>query len=95
MQTANKSCRHLVESRTPFKAHNLFAEMANGFYVVYSYGHHWPLWAFDGQTWYENIERYSVTTSRQKSQTRPSILTFKLSCLGMRDLITRGVAVTA
>lgn len=47
-------------------------------YVVYSYGFHWPLFIYepgeeqsDDGAWYENAERYSVTTSKHHSQLHP------------------------
>lgn len=93
MKTSNKNCRQLVADRTPFKAHHLFAEIVNGFYVVYSYGHHWPLWACDPQGyWYENVDKYSPSTSRQKSHTRPFALDFfKCGTLQLKDIINGGV----
>lgn len=92
MRVSNKSCRSWVQRREPFKANHLFAERANGFYVVYSYGHHWPLWAFDGQVWYENVDKYSSSTSRHKSQSRPTPgPTFKCGLGQMRDVIAGGV----
>jgi hypothetical protein len=54
-------------------------------YVVYSYGRHFPLYIAEwesgvditdggssaGIMWYENINKYSVTTSKHKTQARP------------------------
>jgi hypothetical protein len=55
-----------------------------GIYVVYSYGEHWPLWAYDWRAnqWYENVDKWGEynrgngnTTSRHKSNTMPYDLT--------------------
>lgn len=63
-----------MQSRTPFKANNIFAELKpDGSYTVFSYGHHFPLYHYDApsQTWYKNKDRYSASTSRHASQTNP------------------------
>lgn len=41
-------------------------------YVVYSYGKHFPMYANIAGQWYGNRDKYSPTTSKQQSQTRPS-----------------------
>ena len=48
-----------------------------GIYAVYSYGGHWPLWVYDwnASQWYENVDKYSKTTGRHKSDTMPYDLT--------------------
>lgn len=54
-----------------------------GLYVVYSYGEHWPLFVYDWRVnqWYENTDKYSATvkysntTSRHASHSRPYDLT--------------------
>lgn len=73
MKIANRNAREYVRTLQPFTANNLYAENAGVFYVVYSYGEHWPLWVYDGENdcWYENDDKYSSTTSKHKSQTRP------------------------
>lgn len=73
MRTSNRDCRRAVEHTETFTAHNVFAENRGKFYVVYSYGHHFPMWAYDreGNQWYGNMDKYSVSTSRQQSQSRP------------------------
>ena len=79
MRTANKNCRPLVNSRTPFTANNLFAERHGEDYFVFSYGHHWILFAYVDGIWYENKDKYSVSTSRHHSQAHPLCETTKLS----------------
>ena len=75
IKTSNKDCRMLVDALEPFKANNLFAENAGSrFYVVYSYGYHWPLWVYDREAreWIGTDSKYSVSTSRHQSLSRPS-----------------------
>lgn len=66
-------------------------------YVVYSYGDHWPLFvaewlAGSEPVWYENEDRYSVTTSKHKSQAHPHRDTIKLNQSDMRRLAMFGIA---
>lgn len=68
-------------------------------YIVYSYGYHWPLFicthdaALTGSTepiWFENEERASVSTSKQRSQAHPLTGTVMLSCAAMKALAETG-----
>lgn len=74
-RTSNGQCRKFVQSRKPFKANNLFGVIEGNLYVVYSYGHHWPLFVCDmnNNQWYENTDKYSVSTSKHKSQSNPHV----------------------
>ena len=81
MKYANKDMRKAVEYMTEFQNNNgtVYAiryEKA-GIYAVFSYGDHWPMWVYDwnASQWYENTSKYSVTTSRHVSHTRPYDLT--------------------
>jgi hypothetical protein len=62
------------ENLLPFKGANLEGKLLdNGDYVVLSYGYY-PIWWYcksEGK-WYGNSTKYSVTTSKQMSQSRPS-----------------------
>lgn len=40
-------------------------------YAVYSYGHHFPMYARINGQWYRNKDKYSVSTSRHQSQCNP------------------------
>lgn len=42
-------------------------------YVVYSYGLHFPMYACIGGSWYGNSDRYSSTTSKHQSCSRPRV----------------------
>ena len=72
-KTSNQKARNLVQDRKPFKGSHTFAEWQGTVYAVYSYGRHFPLFAFDSieKRWYENGDRYSPTTSRHKVQLHP------------------------
>ena len=73
----NTLVRLYVESKEEFKTHKgtIFAEYikhANkaASYVVYSYGHHFPMYIYTDK-WYGNSSKYSVTTSKHQSLARP------------------------
>ena len=83
---------------TPFKGSNLYGEtLPLGGFVVYSYGPHWPLYIYDGCTWYESASRITPSTSRHRSQARPytrgmgcadTLLTPIEGMLALRDRLT-------
>ncbi len=71
VRTANNRARQFVEALIPFKGNNTSGGyQSNGNYVVWSYDWY-PLFIYDGKQWYENINKYSVSTSKQTSQLRP------------------------
>ena len=69
-------------------------------YVVFSYGAHFPMfiaeWGED-QTpaeavWYENVDKYSPTTSKHKTQCHPWVQTTPMDTASMRRILTHGTA---
>lgn len=73
-RVANSSARAYVNEREPFRGNNTYGEtLADGSYVVYSYGPHWPLylWFAPVSRWFCNPAKYSRTTSRHANQLRP------------------------
>jgi hypothetical protein len=96
MNIANSKCRSAVQSCTPFKGSNLWGEWTKTVtnedwqYIVYSYGHHFPLYINSGRMWFENSDKYSRTTGRHLSQARPTDKTILLSTQGMIALATGG-----
>ena len=90
MRIANRDSSYFVVRREIFKANHIFSENHgdNRFYVVYSYGHHFPLWVYDREKsqWYENKDKYSVTTSKHKSQSRPQVFSKEFICLDTQTL---------
>lgn len=71
MRTSNGKARVTVQARLPFKGNNTFGEWVGGSYAVFSYGHHWPMFAYVDGTWYENSDRFSRTTSKHHGQLHP------------------------
>ncbi len=70
MRTANNSARDLVVSRIPFKGNNTDGKYVGDTYVVSSYNWY-PLFVYKDGQWFENGDKYSVSTSKQTSQLRP------------------------
>lgn len=87
MKTTNTKCRQYVQSKTVFQANNIFSENHNNVYVVYSYGYHWPMFANINGQWYENKDKYSVSTSKQHNQANPLVDTIKVSVSELKSLI--------
>jgi hypothetical protein len=98
---ANREASSYALAREPFDNHNetLFGEWRDEYsrYIVYSYGYHWPLYIYDTTTeqWYENESRYSRTTSRHRSQARPTGNTVKFPVETMKWIASHGVVGAA
>lgn len=85
---SNKDARWQVEHLVTFKGSNTFGQTEhNGVYKVYSYGLHFPMYAYKEGRWYFNKERYSMSTSRHQSQLKPYCSDFiGLKTEQMKDL---------
>ena len=85
-----KQAVELVKNREEFVAGNVFAlnYHATGYYVVYSYGAHWPLYIYDYNTqqWYGNSDKHSVTTSKHYTKLNPGNVAL-LNCEEMKRLV--------
>ena len=68
---ANNQCRELVQQQKPFEGSNLFAVKTGNNYIVYSHGHHFPIYACLGGVWFANRDKYSRSTTRHQAQARP------------------------
>ena len=65
------------------KASNMFFEGD----IIYSYGYHFPMYVKHKNTWYENSDKYSVSTSKQQTQSRPSYKTKLKTTKQLKDII--------
>lgn len=83
--TANKNANNYVNKCESFKGNNTFGEWANNVYKVYSYGYHFPLYAFKNGRWYKNKDKYSVSTSKHQTQLCP------FSLFSFIELDTEGI----
>lgn len=88
MKTTNSKSRQFVERLDEFEANNLSARKEGKFYIVYSYGWY-PLlaYSYENKKWFENANKYSVSTSKHLTQCRPNEETLSLSLEGLKDLI--------
>ena len=90
---ANKNAQDCVRLLVPFQGSNLFGEYddsdegSNTPYVVYSYGYHFPMFIYLNNIWYENSDKYSVSTSKHQSQSHPMMETIKLNTEDMKRLL--------
>ena len=106
MKTSNKDARQYVQRKVEFKGSNTFSELlspqddvATFRYVVYSYDYHYPMFVAEWQagdrenaTWYENRDKYSVSTSKQKSQLHPHTNTTPLCTDDMKSIVIGGIS---
>lgn len=88
--TTLKQAVELVKDKKEFKSGNVFAinYPVTGYYAVFSYGLHWPLFIYDykkGQ-WYGNNAKYSVTTSKHYNKLNPGNV-LPLPCEEMKRLV--------
>lgn len=102
MKIANRDARKYVQSLWEFEGSNLFAVIRQpspdspaSWYVVYSYGYHWPLFVRYNGVWYENTDKYSRTTSRHHSQCHPLGSTTLLSLDQIKTLADGGFQALA
>ena len=74
MATLNEAVG-LIKGKKEFEAENVFAVdyPTTGYYVVFSYGLHWPLFIYDHKNgqWYGNSDRRSATTNKHYSRLTP------------------------
>ena len=93
IKTTNAKCRALVQAQRTFKNSNgqLYGMWHNpSLYVVYSYGEHWPLFAWDGFAWYANTDKASVTTSHHYGYAHPHTEVRERNCDWMKHFVATG-----
>ena len=101
----NREARDYVKARKPFEANNIHATFMPGrtrrgssltTYVVYSYGHHFPMYAFSYEVnrWFANKDRYSLTTSKHKGQCHPHVSCVEVDTATLKQIIDSGVEAT-
>jgi hypothetical protein len=86
-KVSNGKVRGLVQSMVEFKANNIFSELNQNSYVVYSYGKHFPMYANVKGQWYKNNDRYSVSTSKHQSQSHPLVDCVEVSTSALKEII--------
>ena len=86
------SAKEYVNNRVPFDAGNVYGEYTRSgkAYVVYSFGSHWPLFAYYRGRWYANSDKYSPTTSKHYTQMKPrGVDLINKDVDGMLDIVER------
>lgn len=106
VKIANRDARQHVQRNHPFQGSNLYGmywcanpssiDPGDSGYAVFSYGQHFPLFIctvvvpHGPDVWFENKDRYSVTTSKHRSQSHPHQPTQPLSTADMHLLLRKG-----
>jgi len=87
MKISNNKAIEYIKKLEVFQGNNTYAEwLSHGsgddsghheskkIYVIYSYGHHFPIYIYDAkeQKWIGNKDKYSPSTTRHQSLLRPS-----------------------
>ena len=100
MRVSNNKARQYVEKLEEFQGSNTFGkwhswgESAKKLFVVYSYGHHFPMYIYDEEQnkWVGNKDKYSQSTTRHQSQLRPSEVDMWLDTDEIKEvIINRGM----
>ena len=100
-RVANRDARRYVQERKPFTGSNtegVWRRDSNTHarrYVVTSYGNHFPLFIWEDGVWYENVDKYSPTTTKHKSQLHPHCETMPMTCQDMVCLMYYGIGGVA
>ena len=87
MRIANQEGSGYVERRQIFRGSHTFSEEKNGVYVVYSYGYHFPMYAYIKGIWFANKDRYSRSTSKQQGQFHPRVECISIKTKELQNLI--------
>ncbi len=101
----NREARDYVKAHKPFEANNILGIHVLGrardgsqirTYVVYSYGTHFPIYAFSYEVnrWFANKDRYSLTTSKHKGQCHPHESCVEVDTSTINQIIDSGVEAT-
>lgn len=95
MRVSNNKARQYVEKLEEFQGSNTFGkwhswnEGERKLYVVYSYGHHFPMYIYDEEQnkWVGNKDRFSQSTTRHQSQLRPSSIGLWVDTEEMQSIV--------
>jgi len=91
MRVSNNKAIDYVEKLEVFQGSNTMGKWVGdeNIYVVYSYGHHFPMYIYDKEQgkWIGNKDKYSRSTTRHQSQLRPSSVGLWLNTDEMKDLV--------
>ena len=99
MRVSNNKARQYVEKLEEFQGSNTFGkwhswgEGARKLFVVYSYGHHFPMYVYDqvSNMWIGNKDKFSQSTTRHQSQLRPSSIGLWVDTDDMQSVVRDGI----
>jgi hypothetical protein len=86
-RVSNKNASAVVAARQEFKGSHTFGEWDGDNYVAYSYGKHFPMYVYSNGEWFENSDKYSVSTSKQQTQLRPTYHTTPKTTEELKQII--------
>ena len=89
-KVSNTKARQKVMNRQEFIGSNTCGKWTlTNYYVVYSYGEHFPLfvWCPNTTNWYVNTDKYSTSTSRHKSKLSPLCHCIEMNTSELQSLI--------
>jgi len=99
MRVSNNKARQYVEKLEEFQGSNtkgiwhswdnIWEGGPKKLYVVYSYGHHFPMYIYDEEQnkWVGNKDRFSQSTTRHQSQLRPSSIGLWVDTEEMQSIV--------
>ena len=94
---ANKNAKEYVTMTEnylkSFIGSNMFSEWKGYTYAIYSYGEHFPMYVYDqvSNMWIGNLDKYSPSTSRQQSQTRPYKVDKWVDTESLKSIVRDGI----
>ena len=74
----NREAYRFTTTRSLFKGANLFSANIGYLYAVFSYSQAYPLYVYANGKWYENSDRFSRSTERQRREARPEGVTLEM-----------------
>lgn len=97
-------CAELVRKKEPFKFTNVFADFRPEYlptrcpprYVVFSYGHHYPMYVYDYEAcqWFGNADKSTPTTQRHKRKFQPYSVAQWVDTATLNSIAVSGIVNT-
>lgn len=88
----NKDAAVHVAHRQLFKGTNLYSLNIGYVYAVFSYTQAYPMFLYAQNQWYENSDKSTLTTERQRALARPAGVSIKLkTTLELRTMLHAAV----
>ena len=97
----NRDAGEYVRRRESFTGSNLYGQWRRNElgvyprYVVSSYGDHYIMFVWENGVWYENVDRYTTTSSKHRTQAHPHEETMPMDTKTMDTLARYGMGGVA